>query len=186
MSEAQAPLERVRDQGPEAYRELVERHSRTLYQRAYRMVGNREDAEDIVQEALLRGYRQLNGFKDDQHFAASLHRTASNLAIDALRRRGRWKQNALDDHEEVSPLRSADAGPDRQLASDEIRQRVESALEGLTPKERVAFTLRHYEGLPMREISEITGININSTKNHVFRAVQKLRRALKPIQERRS
>ena len=167
----------------QAYRELVQRHARSLYQRTYRMVGNREDAEDIVQEALFRGYREMGGYRDEAHLTSALFRIASNLSIDALRRRGRWKHNALEDHETVSPLTSAEAGPHRQFTSREIRRRVAEAMDDLTPKERVAFTLRHYEGLPMKEISAITGVNVNSTKNHVFRAVQKLRRALQPIQE---
>lgn len=168
--------------GLSPYRDLVAAHARSLFRVAYRIVGTAHDAEDIAQEALFRSYRQLSSYETDQHFAASVHRIASNLAIDHVRKRKRWKTQELD--ADVAPeLPATTVDPARSLASDEIGARVERALDLLTAKERAAFTLRHYEGCSMREIADLTESTVNTTKNRVFRAVQKMRGALAPLLE---
>lgn len=171
-------FERARDGDDRAFRGLVERHGRMLFKSVVRMVGDREEAEDIVQEAFLRAYRGLAGYKSEAHLVWSLRRIGSNLAIDCIRKRGRWKSRELDS---APPLEADDGDPERDLRSRAIGDAVAAALDRLTAKERVAFVLRHYEGLSMKEISATTGVNVNSTKNHVFRAVRKLRDALAPL-----
>jgi RNA polymerase sigma-70 factor (ECF subfamily) len=171
-------LERAQAGDNEAFRMLVEEHSHKMFRLAYRMTGNEQDAEDVVQETFLRAYGQLKNYESRAHFASWLHRIAANYAIDLLRRRKRWKLNQLL---ETSPLISDSPGQERRIYGNEVQRRVGEELARLTPKERVAFVLRHYEGLKIQEISEITGAGISATKNHIFRAVQKMRKALRPL-----
>src|SRR5688572_33063245 len=89
VTEAAAALDRARQGDSEAFRSLVERHSRGVFRLAYRMTGNEQDAEDVVQEAFLRAYRNLVRFEDRARFASWLHRIAANCAYDVLRGRAR-------------------------------------------------------------------------------------------------
>ena len=171
-------FEEVRSGDSQAFRALVDRHGEMLYRLVVRMVGNREEAEDIAQEAFFRAYKTIASYKNEAHFVWSLRRIGSNLAIDLIRRRGRWKSRDIEAGE---PIAAKDGDPDRDLRSRKIHEAVTGALDQLTAKERVAFVLRHYEGMSMKEISETTGINVNSTKNQVFRAVRKLREVLAPL-----
>lgn len=176
-------LDRAQEGDAEAFQVLVEQHSRQIFQLAYRMTGNEADADDVVQETFLRAYRRIGDYDSRARFSSWIHRIAANYAIDLLRRRRRWRWTTVDPVERVAPLETPDAGPERSARSREIRERIERALEALTPKERVAFTLRHYEGLSIEEIGRVLGTRTNSTKNHVFRAVRKLRRRLAPLTE---
>jgi len=174
-------LSRAQDGDTEAFRVLVEEHSRKMFRLAYRMTGNEQDAEDVVQETFLRAYGQLDRYESRAHFSSWLHRIAANYAIDLLRRRKRWRSTDLDTHEVSHPLQSVEPDPDRSLRGNEVQLRVEQELQQLTDKERIAFTLRHFEGLSIQEISAITGSGVSATKNHIFRAVRKMRRALEPL-----
>ena len=176
-------LDKAQAGDPEAFQMLVREHSHKMFRLAYRMTGNEADAEDVVQETFLRAYNQLGEYESRAHFASWLHRIAANYSIDLLRRKKRWKTNDLDSHEEHSPLRSVEPDADRELFGGEVTRKIEDTLETLTEKERVAFTLRHYEGLSIQEIGEAMGSGASATKNHIFRAVQKMRKALRPLRD---
>src|ERR671934_15809 len=94
VSEAAAVLARARQGDSEAFRALVERHSRSVFQLAYRMTGNEQDAEDVVQETFLRAYKQLSRFESRAGFGTWLHRIAANCSLDLLRKRKRQDQQA--------------------------------------------------------------------------------------------
>ena len=160
---------------------LIDEHAHSTFRLAYRMTGNEADAEDVVQETFLRAYRQLGRFDSRAKFSSWIHRIASNYAIDLIRRRKRWGLSALDDH---APLQSATPDPERATESAEFGDEIEEALATLTPRERVAFVMRHHQGCSIREIGSVLGTRDNATKNHIFRAVRKLRRALAPFAER--
>jgi len=179
----------------DAYRVLVERHSRNLYQMAYRMTGNTHDAEEVVQEAFLRGFRKLSQFAGNASFGTWVYRIAANYAIDLLRQRkaedsrrerpGKQTENGL----EVDPLSQVQDGrpsPERLAGSRELALRMKAALDALTPAERTAIVMRHWEGCAIEEIAAVLKSNGNATKNTVFRAVTKLRRALGPVVEGRT
>lgn len=136
ITDGEQSFERARSGDPQGFRALVERHGEMLYRTVVRMVGQREEAEDIVQEAFLRGYRSLASYKSEAHLVWSLRRIASNLAIDLIRRRGRWKSREINAGE---PLAADDGDPERDLRSRAIKDAVEAALDRLTAKERVAF-----------------------------------------------
>src|SRR5437867_5710145 len=97
-TEVAAVLARARLGDSEAFRMLVEQHSRRAFQLAYRMTGNQQDAEDVVQESFIRAYRQLSRFEARAHFATWLHRIVANCSVDLIRsRRSRWDHASMDD-----------------------------------------------------------------------------------------
>jgi RNA polymerase sigma-70 factor (ECF subfamily) len=188
MEDADAAAVRLARAGDSsAFRALVERHSRPVFRLAYRVTGNQQDAEDVVQETFLRAWRQLGRFESRSSFATWLHRITVNCALDHVRQRPRNAQLAYGDPgpegETASLGARADgvASPDRLAFSAEVRQRVASALGELSPAERTAFVLRHFEGHSIEEIGRTLGLRTSATKHSIFRAVQKMRRALEPV-----
>lgn len=166
----------------EAYGALVTRHCHRLFQVAYRITGNEADAEDVVQEAFLRGYRKLGIFELRSEFGTWIYRIAVRCALDKIadRKTDEASQIAIEDDSEGHAVQVADAaaGPERILLSGEIGALQEMAMRGLTPIERIAFVLRHFEGQSMDEIATALGIAPNSAKQAVYRAVHKLRQRL--------
>jgi len=172
----------------DAFRALVERHSRSLFRLAYRMTGNEKDAEEVVQEAFLRAYRRLDRFESRADFGTWLYRIGVNCSLDMMRKRktesSRRVQASGDDPEAGDPLDnvvSMEPAPDRMMLSAEVKEKVQAAMKTLSPVERTAFVLRHFEGRSIEEIGKTLGLGAGATKNSVFRAVQKLRRQLEPL-----
>ncbi len=172
-------VERVRGGDDEAFRLLVERHSRPIYRAAYRITGNTADADDVVQETFLRAYRAIGRFDARASFTTWAHRIAINCALDLLDSRKRRGHAA--DEEELARVASTDATPDRLVLGSEMQRAVAEAMRALSGNERTAFVLRHFEGMPLEEIGEVLGTRLNATKNTVFRAVRKLRQQLQPF-----
>ena len=169
----------------EAYGALVVRHSQTLFRVAFRITGNEADADDVVQEAFLRGYRKLEGFESRANFGTWIYRIAVHCALDRVKsRRGEQDSRVGDaDDPELDQVQVADqaAGPERLLLSGEIASMQLAALHSLTATERTAFVLRHMEERTTAEIGAALGIDPNAAKQAVFRAVQKMRRRLAPL-----
>ncbi|SRR6266508_1996706 len=182
-TEAAAVLARARQGDSDAFRELVERHSRSVFRLAYRMTGNEQDAEDVVQESFLRAYKQLGRFESRANFGTWLYRIVANCSVDLMRaKQARHDQVRGDSLDETVDLASQDhAGPERLARSSEIDRRVREALDGLSPLERAAFILRHYEGRSIDEIGKTLGLGVSAAKHSVFRAVKKLRVVLEPL-----
>lgn len=176
----------ARDGDSDAFRGLVERHSRAVYRLAHRMTGNPQDAEDVVQETFLKAYRQLGRFESRANFGTWLHRIAVNCSIDLIR--SRKHQETGHDAADLDLLDAADdqrvdPSPERLMLSTEVQQRVSRAMEGLTHMERAAFVLRHFEGQSIDDISRALGLKANAAKHSIFRAVRKMRLALEPFVE---
>jgi RNA polymerase sigma-70 factor (ECF subfamily) len=169
----------------DAFRVLVERHSRPLFRLAFRMTGNQQDAEDVVQDSFLRAYRQLGKFDERASFGTWLYRIAVNCSLDLVRSRKRRSEHmAPVDSEMEDPVLSLpapDPTPDRLAMSGEVRERVAEAMNELSASERTAFVLRHFEGMCIEDVSQVLGCQPGAAKHSVFRAVQKLRRALEPL-----
>ena len=189
-TEAAAVLARARQGDSDAFRALVETHSRSVFRLAYRMTGNEQDAEDVVQESFLRAYRQLGRFESRANFGTWLYRIVSNCSVDLMRskqaRHDQVRGDSLDQDGAVQLPAAASPDPERIAQSTEIDRRVQHALRELSPLERAAFTLRHYEGRSIDEISETLGLGTSAAKHSVFRAVKKLRLALAPLRSQES
>jgi RNA polymerase sigma-70 factor (ECF subfamily) len=172
---------RARQGDQAAFRLLVERHSHAIFRLAFRISGNEYDAEDLVQETFLRAYKQLVAFDGRAAVGTWLYRICVNCSLDLIRVR---KQRRSDDTTRwLDRMATSDPGPERLLQSHQIAALLEPALDLLSETERTAFILRHHEGLGIEEIAELLGVERGAAKHSVFRAVQKLRRALQPVWE---
>lgn len=183
-----AVVARVKAGDQDAFRHLVERHSRGVFRLAYRLTGHEQDAEDVVQETFLRAFRQIRRFEARSSFATWLYRITVNCSHDLLRQRPRaGMRPSLDDPDLGLEAGLADgtasADPLRELASRQIDERVRSAMRELSDQERSAFVMRHFEGLSIDEIGRALDLKTSAAKHSIFRAVQKLRRALDPVAE---
>ena len=178
----------------QAFRRLVERHGRGVFQLAFRLTGSEPDAEDVVQDAFLKAYRELKRFEARSSFRTWLHRITVNCSYDLLRTRPRHKAESLDADDSadrsgqgatagsrIEPEAGETSRPDRLAFGAEVQDRVRTAMTLLTPTERTAFVLRHFEGRSLEEIGEALGLRTGATKHSIFRAVQKMRRALAPV-----
>ena len=176
---------RARSGDSDAFRVLTERHGRSLFRLAFRMTGNEHDAEDVVQESFLRAYRQLGKFDERASFGTWLYRIAANCSLDLVRSKKRRSEHIAhtdpDMEDPVVLLPSSDPTPERVALSSEVRERVAEAMNGLSATERTAFVLRHFEGMCIEEVSRVLECQPGAAKHSVFRAVQKLRRALEPV-----
>ena len=169
----------------DAYGVLVARHGESMFRVAYRITENEPDAEEIVQETFLRGYRGLAGFDTRAEFRTWIYRIAVNCALQVLKKRKSEAAVPITEEfdEELSGIQLADggAGPERMLLDREIEDRRHTAMEKMTPDERLAFVLRHLEGSSTEEIATALQVTPNNAKQAVFRAVQKMRRSLAPL-----
>src|SRR5437773_6071484 len=156
-AEAAAVLARARQGDSDAFRQLVERHSRAIFRLAFRMTGNEQDAEDVVQETFLKLHRSLDKFEDRSSLGTWIYRIATNCALDLIRSRRRHQQGREPDDPEglaaVDRLASSDPAPDRLALSGELNKRVALALGRLSEAERAAFVLRHFEGQDIETIA---------------------------------
>jgi RNA polymerase sigma-70 factor (ECF subfamily) len=142
----------------------------------------------VVQESFLRAWRQLGKFDERASFGTWLYRIATNCSLDVMRsRKRRSKQEAGPEgavsemEDPVLSLPSGDPTPERVAMSGEVRERVAEAMNELSASERTAFVLRHFEGMRIEDVSRVLGCQPGAAKHSVFRAVQKLRRALEPL-----
>jgi len=183
-----AAAEEARKGDQRAFGALVERHSRSVFRLAFRMTGNEQDAEDLVQETFLKAYKQLHRFDGRSAFGTWLYRIAANCSLDLIRARKNRaeRQTSASSSEAIDLLDQVAApgpSPERLARSGQVASLLKPALEQLTDLERTAFVLRHYEGCGIAEIAGMLGVETNAAKHSVFRAVQKLRRALQPVVE---
>ena len=180
-----AAVSRTRAGDSEAFRVLVERHSRNIFRLACRMTASEQDAEDVVQETFLKAFRQLKGFEERANFSTWLYRIAVNCALDLMRKRKRHDEHQetdeLDYERGVPNARARTSTPDGILFSIEVRKRVNAALGALSPMERSAFVLRHFEGMSIEEVGRALGLRPSAAKHSIFRAVRKMRGALEPL-----
>jgi RNA polymerase sigma-70 factor, ECF subfamily len=180
-----AAVAKARGGDEDAFRVLVERHSRSVYRLAYRMTGRPEDAEDVVQETFVRAYRQLGRFEARSNFATWLYRIGFNCAIDYMRARPHRESAETPETLERMSGQSETPGIDDMVYAGEIGARVQQALEGLSAQERAAFLMRHYHGCSIEEICRALDLKSNAAKHSIFRAVKKMRVALRPLMDAR-
>jgi RNA polymerase sigma-70 factor, ECF subfamily len=178
---------RAGESSADSFRSLVEEHSPMVFRLAYRMTGNEEDAEDVVQESFLKAHRSLRHFDARSSFRTWIYRIAVNCAIDLIRRRRHPVMASTprrpddDGADVVESLPSGEPLPDRIAFSGQVDRSVAAALLLLSPLERAAFVLRHLEGMPIERIATVLQSHPNAVKQTVFRAVRKLRRELAPL-----
>ncbi len=182
-------VERAKEGDADAFRTLVERHSERIFRLAWRLTGDEATAEDAVQETFLRAFRWLSRFDARAQFGTWLHRIAVNTALEIVRKQRRHTMrrqttpagHAADSPDPLQAVPSVAPGPERLALSQEVERTVRAAMGELTPLERAAFVLRHFEGRSIAEICAFLGLRESAGKHAVFRAVKKLREALAPL-----
>jgi len=168
----------------ESFDQLVRRYDGSVLRLAQHMLGNEQDAQDVHQEAFLKAYRHLSNFRFECSFYTWLYRIVTNLCLDQMRRRKSRREDAstlidseggeMDLMANVQDERSG-ANPARELDRKLLSRRIQAALEKLTPRERMVFELKHYQGLKLRVIGEMLQTSEETAKNTLFRATRKLR-----------
>jgi RNA polymerase sigma-70 factor (ECF subfamily) len=170
----------------DAFEQLVRTYDHNVLRMALNLLHSEEDARDVYQEVFLRVYRNLPKFRFDCAFSTWLYRIVANLCLDQIRKRKVRREDAppLDregaevDRLQFIPEERADVDPQRRLMSAEVNQRVQDVLETLTPRERIVFEMRHFQGMRLRSIGESLGVTEEAAKNCLFRATQKMRASL--------
>ena len=173
-----------------AFEELVRRFDRDVLRLALNLMKRPEDARDVYQEAFLKVYRNLHRFRFECSFYTWLYRIVTNVCLDHLRRR---QARPEDQAPEIHPNRMEEGprdffdyqkehrptlDPERSLMGKEIQARITRAMERLSPRERVVFEMKHYQGLKLRAIGDALGTTEETVKNSLFRATRKLRSEL--------
>ena len=163
-----------------AFAQLVHTYDQTVLRLALRLTGSESDAQDIHQETFLRVYKKLDGFRFECSFATWIYRIVTNVCLDHLRRKQARKKNGgieLSDDDFLDNLSDDRRGnnPEHQLLDQELNAHILRALERLTPRERLVFDLKHFQGLKLRSVSEILNASEGSVKMTFFRATRKLR-----------
>ncbi len=172
-----------------AFEELVRRYDRDVLRLALNLMKRPEDARDVYQEAFLKVYRNLHRFRFECSFYTWLYRIVTNVCLDHLRRRqarpedqapenSAYHEDGVTDFFERQREHRPTLDPERTLFGLEIKARIALAMERLSPRERVVFEMKHYQGLKLRAIGDVLGTTEETVKNSLFRATRKLRSAL--------
>ena len=183
----ESDLIRAVQQGDQsAFEALVRSYDQSVLRLAMNLLRSPEDARDAYQEAFLRVYKNIHSFRFDCSFYTWLYRIVTNVCLDHLRKRKtRREEPASVENAEGATDRTylfeetrASGDPERSFQNRELGARITAALEQLTPRERMVFELRHYQGMRLRAIGEILETTEEAAKNCLFRATQKMRAGL--------
>ena len=162
-----------------AFRELVLENSHAMFRLAWRMTSDESAAEDVVQEAFIKAWRNIGNFRMESSFRSWLHRITVNTAMDYLRKQNRRQK--LETHEPDWERMDQASQPSRADVQIDIRTQTQAALLKLSDMERAALILRHFEGHSIKEISRTLDLSANACKQTIFRAVKKMRVELQPL-----
>ena len=166
-------------QDHEAFGRLIDRHAAVIVNLAYRMVGNRAEAEDLAQETFLSAFKALSTFRADSKFSTWLYRIASNKCKDWLRvKRPGQAQQDVDVEEMLDVHVAEERTPEQLLSQQQVALELEQAIQRLPPLYREAFILKHVEGLSYEEMQEILGVNGDTLKMRVYKGRVQLSREL--------
>jgi RNA polymerase sigma-70 factor (ECF subfamily) len=154
-----------------AFEVLVERYEKKLYNAAYRIVGDSEDAMEATQSAFVKAYERLGSFDTSQRFFPWMYRILINESLNIVNRRKRY-----DEIDSRFPVTGRN--PEEKFGDDEMARHLQAAVRALKPDYRVIVALRHYQGFSYKEISDILGIPEKTVKSRLFTARQQLREML--------
>ena len=183
---------RAREGSERAYRELVRRYERPIFSLIYRMVRDRELAEDLAQETFVKALNALDSYRPEYKFSSWIFKISNNAAIDHLRRRELDTLSlegsphaATPDAIEATALQIGDRGetPLDVVEAKELGGEIEQAIARLRPEYRQCILLRHVEGRPYEEIAEILDLPLGTVKTYIHRARNELRAYLAHLRE---
>ncbi|HDQ43879.1 MAG TPA: RNA polymerase sigma factor [bacterium] len=159
-----------------AFEKLVRQYDRRVLDIAMRITQNPQDAEDIFQEVWLRVHQNIGQFRYGSAFYTWLYRITLNTAVSSMKSRKRTQYRPVE--EILASCPSGEARPDAALHQEELHERIQNGLDRLSMKQRVIFTLKHYEDFKIKDIAEIVSCSEGTVKNSLFRSAEKMRRAL--------
>jgi RNA polymerase sigma-70 factor (ECF subfamily) len=162
---------------PPSWDQVVREHSARVYRLAYRLTGNRQDAEDLTQEVFVRVFRSLSSYTPGT-FEGWLHRITTNLFLDQVRRKQRIRFDALPEDADDRLAGNSDYGPERAWEHNNLDHDVQRALDTLPPEFRAAVVLCDIEGLSYEEIAATLGIKLGTVRSRIHRGRAQLRLAL--------
>lgn len=184
VTSAGLSLDKLRAGDRFEFSRMVEAYSSRLYRLALKMLGNQEDAEDVLQETFIKAFRHLSGFDGRSSISTWLYRIAANEAL-MLMRKKRVPTISLDEplegeEGESEPLQIVDwrCIPEQELMNEEARQQLDKAVQNLPPNLRMAFLLRDIEDLSTQEAADVLGLSENALKTRLSRARLRLREEL--------
>ena len=193
-ADERALIERAQGGDRDAFEELVHLYDRDVLRIALNILHKPEDARDVYQEAFLKIYKNLPRFRFECSFYTWTYRIVTNVCLDHLRRRSSRPEDQAPEYAsnfngDAAPVdffdrqqdTEASSDPERRMRGIEISQRISSALSLLTPRERMVFEMKHYQGLKLRAIGEVLGTTEETVKNSLFRATRKLRAQLEGL-----
>jgi RNA polymerase sigma-70 factor, ECF subfamily len=173
-----------------AFEQLVIKYRNKVFSMIYGMVQNEQDAWDLAQEGFIKAWRSIHRFKGQASFYTWLYRIMTNVAIDSLRRKGFKKIAEFDDEIAATQIESGsktmpqpDPLPHHGLEREEIRQRIEQAIDKLSPEHRAVIVMKEIEELQYNEIAEVLGCSIGTVMSRLFYARKKLQTLLKDVYE---
>ncbi len=178
-------IARSQQQDHEAFGQLVDRHASVIVNLAYRMVGNRADAEDLAQDAFLAAFKALSTFRADSKFSTWLYRIAANKCKDWLRAK-HPPAVELDDNEALAAHVVEPHTPERLLSQQQVAQQLDEAIQRLPPLYREAFVLKHIEGLSYEDMQDLLGVNADTLKMRVYKGRVQLSRELSQWNDRQA
>ena len=173
----------ARSQGGDvdSFNQLILRWERPIYALAYRVIGREEEARDVCQEAFLRAFRALPGFKGQAKFSSWLYRITLNLCRDWMRRQKRAPVSQMPDDTDALEL-AAQAGPVESIedlvARRQLSAAVEDAMALLPDEQRTAIILKEYHGMTFQEIADLQGCPLSTVKTRLYQGLSVLRRHL--------
>ena len=187
-------IERAQAGDREAFEALVHRYDRDVLRIALNILHRPEDARDVYQEAFLKIYKNLPRFRFECSFYTWIYRVVTNVCLDQLRRRNSRPEDQAPelglhasgdtsggDFFDRQQEQGAASDPERRMMGLEISRRISTALGQLTPRERMVFEMKHYQGLKLRAIGDVLGTTEETVKNSLFRATRKLRAQLEGL-----
>ncbi len=174
-----AAVERVRQGDADAFEPLVSAYEKNVYNLALRMTGNPEDAADMSQEAFIKAFNSLDGFRGDSRFSVWLYRIVSNVCLDFLRRqskRGAVSLSVEDEEGEQAQMDIPDSSqsPETLLERRMTREAVRRGLDSLPEDSRQILLLREIQGLSYEELAQALQLEVGTVKSRIFRARKRL------------
>ena len=164
------------------FREIVDAHKRSVYYLAVDLTGNHHDAEDLAQEVFISAFRHIDQFRGEGSEYGWLHRIAVNTFLNSRRSKVRSITSSFADSTWVHDHPANEPGPERVSESNDLSRQIDAALDTLSPRERAAFVLRHYQERSMNEIAESMNVAVGTVKSLLFRSTRKMRDALAAAQ----
>lgn len=177
-------LERSKAGDVDAFEKLIEIYQKKIFNLAYRIVGNYDDASDLAQEALIRIFKSIANFKEQSSFSTWVYRITTNVCLDEIRKKKNRRVLSLDeeihveDGEMKRQIMSDDPLPDEVAEREELRSIVSRAIDSLPEEQRVMITLRDIQGLSYEEIAEVLNCPGGTVKSRINRSRQALKNVL--------